>query len=242
MEGYTKWTVLDSSLVNITRASNGQSIQISPKSSSSSGQITVTATIDFGGWYKSYSTTMQIGVVKSEQLIINGPAMACPNDYVYINCDYIEGVDNYNWQWGSTLQYYTGQGTRYLTLQASSNFNGDAVLLLSTHNDCGWWNGSPAVKYIPKNYSCGYYYSVSPNPAVNEVTVALIPDAATLDSAPISSEEFDIQIIDNNVKIKDIKGVKKKVTIDVKKFKKGEIYFIVITDKYKTETKKLIVE
>lgn len=243
MEGYVNWSVSNPSLVNITESSDQKTLQISPAHSSSSGALTVTATIDFGGWFNSYYTTIQIGKINSSQVTITGPNMVCPNEYFFVSCSFITGVDNYDWQWGSTFQYFGGQGTRWLDLMAAYNFNGDAILL-RTHNACGWWTGTPTVKYIQKNYSyCGYSYSMSPNPSSDgTVTIEAVIEEETLREDADFAVVFNVQIFDaGNNKIMEFSNIKSKIEFDIRKLKKGQVYIVNITDNQKTESRKLLV-
>jgi hypothetical protein len=243
MEGYVNWTVSNENLVNKTISSDQRTIQLSPKDSGSSGPLTVTATIDFGGWYKSYSTTLQIGKVNSSQVTISGPNMVCPNEYFFVSCNLINGVDNYEWQWGSTFQYFGGQGTRWLDLMAAYNFTGGTILL-KTHNACGWWTGTPTVKYISKNYSyCGYSYLMSPNPSSDgTVTIEAVIEEETLKEDSEFTVEFEVQIFDSgNNKIMEFSNIKSKIEFDTRKLKKGQVYIVNITDKQKSESRKLLV-
>ncbi len=80
MEGYTTWSVSDPYQVNTQVLENGKKLEIQPASSGASGRITVTAQIDFGGWTKNYTTSIQIGKINSGQVTISGPSMACPYD------------------------------------------------------------------------------------------------------------------------------------------------------------------
>jgi hypothetical protein len=126
---------------------------------------------------------------------------------------------------------------------AAYNFTGGTILL-KTHNACGWWTGTPSVKYISKNYSyCGYSYLMSPNPSSDgTVTIEAVIEEEALKEDSEFTVEFEVQIFDSgNNKIMEFSNIKSKIEFDTKKLKKGQVYIVNITDKQKTESRKLLV-
>jgi hypothetical protein len=242
MDGNVLWTVSNESIVNTIESADQKTLTIVPSSSGATGPLTVTARIDFGGWYKNYSTTLQIGKINSSQISISGPYSACPNAYVSFNDNYNPGILDYDWEWGSSFQYLYGQGTRFLDLKTNGSFYGDAVLLW-TKNRCGWWDGPPTVKYVQQDYNCGYYYLMSPNPTVDgTVSIEVVPDEQILEKEPDFTVQFDVEIYDSeNNKIKEQRNSMNMVKIETNVLKKSGLYIVKITDKNGTISKKLYV-
>jgi hypothetical protein len=117
--------------------------------------------------------TVQLGPPSSFNYTITGPSQACPGEYLYFTAPLDTDV-TYSWGWPANWNYVSGQGTRFLDIQAPyNNFNGGAILLYIS-NSCGA-SSSHATKFVSESYNCNYMYSfnVYPNPADREIFVEL---------------------------------------------------------------------
>lgn len=137
------------------------------------GSATLTANINLCSGQNFVATkTIRAGGFSSGDYPITGPSSASCNQYITFSTNDLPGATYYNWlSWPSSWTYVSGQGTRMLTLSTgSSSGSGQVVLRVANACDAG---GSPAVKYVQVNCSGGYLYSVAPNPASSDVTVAV---------------------------------------------------------------------
>jgi hypothetical protein len=143
--------------VRLDRISNGTATLTAALTKTCSINQTVTKTYATGGF-----TSADYG--------ISGPSGSCPNatvDY-YISTS-LAGATGYTWTWPGDWTYMSGQGTTHLTLRTGANSGYVELQVSPTCNQ----TSPPASKFVGI-YSClASEYSVSPNPATSEVTVAV---------------------------------------------------------------------
>jgi hypothetical protein len=164
------WSAFPSGYVNIN--ANGSQATIT---AISSGNVTITANVTDActNLTTSVSKTVHSGTYGSSDYPISGPSTGSCGSSLYFNTVDLPGATNYQWFWPSGWTYYSGQGTRFLTVQPPSYGSSSGVVGVRVDNACGT-GGSPATRFV--QISCGgggyYYYSVSPNPATSKVTVS----------------------------------------------------------------------
>lgn len=145
------------------------------------------------GWINAQITTdcgvvnitkqIHTGPYSSSNYPISGPSSAQCNSWVSFSIPQLEGVTSINWTWPQGWTYSSGQGTRYLAL-ITGQYSG--VVGVGVNNTCGPC-GSYYTKYVNVYGYCGYGFSMYPNPASEEVTIAINePNTIFTEDADIS--------------------------------------------------------
>lgn len=116
--------------------------------------------------------TIRAGVYGSSDYPITGPSQSWCGYSMYFSAPDLPGATNYDWFWPSNWYYLNGQGTRFLTLQTPSYGSYlSGVVGVRVHNICGT-GGSPAMKYVQITCSGGWRFTVSPNPATDNIVIS----------------------------------------------------------------------
>ncbi len=150
----------------------------------------------------------QTSVYDNSEFAISGTTSICPNgtgDFASTLTG--AGVTNFNWTWGSTLNYISGQNSNTLWVSAPPNFNSGAVTL-QLQNRCGW-TGTPFVLPVTTS-GCGMFMSVSPNPANSTLNVTMTPENAMTSSvdsnAQTANSLSDVSVVTTAALINSIDG------------------------------------
>ncbi len=196
----------------------------------------------------SDGTVQELTPFSSSQFSISGPSQICPSQTVMFTANYLPGVQGnvtgHTWTWPSTYTYIGGQGTRFLTIQAPSSTSGlGGAVTLRVTNACGTTSGSPAVKSFSPSFSCGFSFSLSPNPASQEVELAIEDNSEgeQLRTSPELLENYEVEISDmNGLVIYSKKAKAKKLKVNLNKMKKG-LYNVNVIYKGEAKSTKLLI-
>lgn len=184
------------------------------------------------------SNTVQVGTYSSSQFAITSSASQyCPGQiYSFAattigNTYQFDGVTNFYWQWPSDWTYLGGQGTQHLDLQAPyGSINYSAVALRIT-NRCGQ-TGSAAVRSVSQSGSCGFGFTVQPNPANEYFEVVSNTEQGTATMTDVTGEldeTIEIKLFDKfSTVVKSMKSKNKKTKIDTRNLTPGTYYLHII--------------
>lgn len=136
---------------------------------------------------------MRAGGYSSSDYPVTGPSSSCPNQTVYFSTNTLPGATNYNWFWPTDWNYISGQGTPNLTLRTSSN---SGMVGVRVANNCDQ-GGSPGTKYV-QVLNCGMsQYVIFPNPASNQLNIAIKGQSALKSNAiPGNNLIYEISLFD----------------------------------------------
>lgn len=228
----------------VTWSTNSSSISIQPTlgpqttvARISNGGATLIATINTCAGTSISTREVRVGGYSSSDYPVTGPYSACTNESVYFNTNPLPGATNYQWFWPGDWTYESGQGTPYLALRTGYSSGGGSVgVRVANQCDAG---GSPAYWYVQVN-DCGYYYSISPNPATSTVTAS--SKETTTKGERINKTITEVNIYDQqgNLKKHQKFGKVNNATLNIADLRTG-IYFIEIVDGVYKERQQLSV-
>jgi hypothetical protein len=215
-----------------------------------SGEATVTAFGTLGGVSGCNYTAdkvVWVGNPKITNQKIDGGTyyhgyQICPGNH-YVNVTPIgTGASNANWTVQSGVPYYVSGNELDFTLYSSIS---SISISANSSNTCG--TSSNANFYLSKKtYGCSYYYySYSPNPVSDEITVEAVNPAASEESLLSQTTEeisFEVALYNSNQQMIRKKTSKDNIAkVNVKGFKKGT-YFLHIIDSDQIIKEQIIIE
>lgn len=237
------WTV--PSALNIISGQGTASIFVTRNSTMPGGNVEITVTInDSKGRNRTLSVakTVTVGIPDNTQLSIwSSSNTVCPNLAMPFITLYNNRCALLNAEWqvtssDATINYNSGFpciNENNTGVAISFPTYGTYSVITRVQNSCGW-SGWSQPKYI--QVSCGYGYSVSPNPASNTVTVQ--SDQKT--NATITQ----LSIFDNNGNLKKQSKFgtgTRQAQMNIYDLNTG-IYFIEISSGNKKERQQLIIQ
>lgn len=233
------WTASPTGIVNIAPIGGG--IQATA-TRTGTGSVTLTANIfnNQCGSVNINSALIRAGGYSSGDYTISGPSSSCKNSYVYFSTNTLPGATGYTWFWPGDWTNSSGQGSPNLSIRTSLS-SGQVGVRVANACDAG---GSPGLKFVNVNTSCGSSFSVSPNPATDDVMVTTTdPQEGALAKTTISSTKiYKLKITDQSGNIKkqySYTAGNKLVTINVSNLMAG-IYTLQIFDGKGWAAQKLI--
>lgn len=203
------------------------------------------------GYYNLNDFTIQVYETSTGRIVnSDGPECLCENqiyDIMVVNNGYSQ-VSDYNW---SLPSYWTINSSNGNTIQINTGSNPEGNIDVSTTNPCGYaepLSGTYLYQGVCGGY--GFSFSISPNPALNAVTVSM-NETATMSASTLASVSANTkdETAFYSVKVVDSYGVM--VYSDVKKSKqfiiptaslRNGIYTIIVSDKNKFYQRKLMVQ
>lgn len=208
-------------------------------SSASTGTTTLTATVSACGGPFTVSKTVRTGGYGSGDYPVSGSSSGSCGSYVYFYTNQLLGATSYTWFYPGNWSA-SGQGTYSLSLfipSGASSGNYQVGVRVANACDAG---GSYAIKnfYV----SCYYFgvYTVSPNPASSDITIATSSSAAKFttkykDQTGISQ----INVYDQygHLLKKEKFGDQNQVTVKVNSLSAGVYIIEIISGNYKERHK-----
>jgi hypothetical protein len=202
MSGNTSWSVSPSNLVYTETQEGGKKLKIWPRTSSSKGNITVMATIDYGAFNKTYSTTLYVGKPSFSNPTVDGTTYypgsshgVCPGFHqarVTINGASMDNVSwtlnppgAVSWSWDQYSSQITFETLPYYT-QYPFSFNGTAS------NSCG--SAQITFTFI---YGPNCQFLLSPNPVDDELTITRLNQGDSLEKA----DNVEVVLFNNSKEI-----------------------------------------
>ena len=209
------WSVSPSSLFAGRTSGSGTSANLSPSSSLSSGQATLTFNLSYGcGSFQVQRTIWvgkgTIGIYGADEMPFNTV------EYYYATTD--GSVTAYDWSvYPSGYEWIGNQGTSGITLSISSP--GFYSLTLDVTNPCGV-RGSEVPIYVYDPFSM---FTIYPNPASDIMTIS---KKSTLSSKQTDTTPFEISLYDSRGQqlLGPVSG-SEEVGLDVSHLKNG-FYFV----------------
>ncbi len=193
----------------------------------------------------TFTREVQAGPFTTSQVSVTGTTAVCPDTYYTYTADIPGGhLSSYtyswtypsNWMWPS---YYKNT-LRLKTPMYNPQYG---TVRVSVNNGCGVTSYTGVTVY--PGYSCGYYYSYSPNPVSDELTVAAVSTTSETNEVldpDTSLVEFEAMLYNSNQElVAKEKSDKNKVKLKTKGLIKG-IYFLHIMDKNEVIKKQIVVE
>ncbi len=228
----------------VTWSTTSSDISISPSTGPQTtvsrirnGSATLIATVNSCSGTAISTKDLRVGGYSSGDYPVSGPSSSCTNSDVYFNTNTLPGATNYQWFWPSDWTYVSGQGTPYLAVRTGYNpYGGNVGVRVANACDAG---GSPAIQYV-QVYDCGYYYSMSPNPATSTVTVSS-KETNTKDN--VKHETItEVNIYDQQGNLKKHQKFEKvnRATLNISDLRTG-VYFLEIVDGIYKERQQLSV-
>jgi hypothetical protein len=156
----------------------------------------------------------------------------CLYDYNYLevfsNSSDAQDIDQYGWNLISGGNLYSPDYPYDVAIVTP--YTSPVSIQYRAHNSCGWSGYMNNTLYA---YNCGYYYSYSPNPVSDEITIEAIkatPSEESQSSQPIEEIAFEVALYNSNQQvISNTVSKNNKAKLNVKGFKKGT-YFLHIID------------
>lgn len=211
------------------------------RTGSGTGFVSATLTTECGTFLVPQKT-FQVGGFSSGDYPVSGPSSGCAGQTVYYNTVNLAGATNYSWFWPSDWTYMSGQGTPYLSLTAGTS-SGAVGVRVANACDAG---GSPATRFTSIN-SCGYNFSVYPNPAEDELTVSMVEidsvgNSVQATSAKNENSEYEVVLFDSKrEKVFQLSTKEYTIKIPVKSLPPG-LYYLNIVSKEATIQRQILIE
>lgn len=138
----------------VTKVGNGgTTLTATISNSCTGGNITITKSIKVGSTSSSFT--------------VSGPSSSCANQTQYYSTN--APVGNITWSWPSDWIYQSGQNSTLLTI-ITGNTSGSVSV--SVPNGCSGTSTASTYTQISST-SCGFGITASPNPATDNVTIAV---------------------------------------------------------------------
>ena len=227
------WSVSPTYLFSGGTSGSGATANLSPSSTLSSGQATLTYTIGTG--CNSYTVQRQFWVGRVTPYIVGPYEMA----YNTVENFYVEGaphmgITGYNWSvYPSGFEWIGNQGTNGITL--TINTPGEYSLSVDLTNPCGV-RGNEIPVYVYDPWSM---FMIYPNPASDIMTIS---KKSTLSSKQVDTTPFEISLYDNRGRqLVAPRPGSEQVQLDVSNLKNG-FYFVHILYKGKLIRNQIKVE
>jgi hypothetical protein len=184
---------------------------------------------------------IRVGALTTSEITVSGQVAVCPGNIYTYTANHPSGTGaTYSWTYPSgwsVQSQYQNQITLYVP-QYNPQYG---TVRVSINNGCGA-SGYTGVTVFP-GYSCGgYYYSFYPNPANDEITVAVLNDRDGKPLADNISVPFEVMIYDGN-QTELVRTTSKSNTaiLNVSGLKKGA-YYVKIVDSGQAIQEHLIIE
>lgn len=226
------WSASPAGVLNVSGTTNQAVV-----TSSNAGYGTLTATFtNCPGQQATVSRYITTASGSSSGVSIFGPSSVSCNDVARYFTYSVPGA-YFDWSYPSSWTYLSGQGTNSIGFQIPSYAYGSTsgTVGVTVYGPCS--NGSASM-YVYSN--CGYYYSMSPNPASSTVTVSAKETTAAGDKSDKSINEINIYDQQGNLKNHQKFAKTKTTTLDVSGLKTG-IYIVEIVDGDVKERQKLSI-
>lgn len=182
-------------------------------------------TLDVTSACVNYSLDFNVhsGAYSSSDYEISGPTEAYCESYVYFSIPSLEAATSINWDWPQGWTYISGYGTEYLALMTGDAYSSGYVSV-GVDNDCGQ-SGSYDTHYVSVYGWCGYFLSLTPNPASNEVMLTINePDKSSSNNSAMALDNVVSTVIisDNMGKVYNtFQRKSKSFTFTVQNLKNG---------------------
>jgi len=167
-------------------------------------------------------------------MVIYGPTYVSCSDYVSYQVGNISG-GAYNWSIPGDWLNVQGQGSSILYAQIPSSGGSSGDVNVTVFDGCDYFYSSLSV-----NVSCGYYFSMSPNPASSTVTVSAKETTSKGVKSDKTITELNIYDQQGNLKKRQKFGKVKQATLNISDLRTG-VYFVEIVDGIYKERQQLSV-
>lgn len=236
----------------------GNSFATRATSSSTSGQGTITATLQGPCGNIELTKDVWMGKPDWEDISVyeESGQPICPNSTARIHASLPSSqgsILGYEWGFlvsnGVTIQ--SGKYSNPVTVETPGTSFDYFVMKVKVENACGWSGFKEDAYPIYEDYGCGMYsFSLYPNPASTHLTVLLDENNNELITSNLSSrynitnsdEEFNLDLYNNDQEIVlSSTSTNKKIVIETEVLPKG-IYFLHLNYKNKIQRKQIIIE
>ena len=201
-------------------------------SASTFGNGTVSVTISSPQSCSSTIRSMNVWVGKFESTVVTGQAAVCPDTYYTYTANVPGGHSSsytYYWTYPSNWLYPSQyQNTLYIKTPMYNPQYG--TVRVSINNACGT-SGYSGITVYP-NPSCGYYFTYSPNPVADVLTVEAVAEFDNLTNSAVEIPDeipFNVVLYNTEEQIVD-KGMSngRKAEINVSKLSAGQYFLHII--------------
>lgn len=218
------WSTSDPNVGSIPAPSYGATVSVTRVNA---GNIVLTATVQGCPVNSTATKSIHIGGYSSPDYPISGPGSVYCGNPAYFSTNQLSGATSYTWYYPSGWSA-SGSSTYSLALQVPSRTTGNSQVSVRVGNACDAGGSAASTQYF--YVSCGFapQYTVSPNPASNEVTVTGSKTTAKSTSATSITEVniYDqLGILKKNQKFSKVP----KATVNLSGLSTG-VYVIEIVD------------